>query len=47
MIIKEKFVNLGGMAQEGLEEEKRGNRIDAVLYFKFSKNKIINKTHLS
>lgn len=33
MIIKEEFVNLGGMAQEELEEEKHGSRVDAVLSF--------------
>lgn len=33
MIIKEEFVNLGGMVQEVLNEKKRRSRIDAVLLF--------------
>lgn len=33
MIIKEEFVNLGGMAQEELKEKKCRSRVDAVLLF--------------
>lgn len=33
MIIKEEFMDLGGMAQEVLNEKKRRSRVDAVLLF--------------